>query len=58
MKTSIFNLCDFFNNGKRHYDIFKLNKENFDLSREDNLAGMENSMTYTCNQIDELPSYS
>ena len=49
----------FFNNGKRHYDIFKLNKENFDLSREDNLfAGMENSMTYTCNQIDELPSYS
>ena len=49
----------FFNNGKRHYDIFKLNKENFDLSREDNLfAGMESSMNYTCNQIDELPSYS
>ena len=48
-----------FQNGERYYDIFKLNKENFDLSREDNLfAGMENSMTYTCNQIDELPSYS
>ena len=47
-----------FQNGERYYDIFKLNKENFDLSREDNLfAGTENSMTYTCNQIDELPLY-
>ena len=56
-------LCSFgvilFQNGERYYDIFKLNKENFDLSREDNLfAGMESSMNYTCNQIDELPSYS
>ena len=48
----------FYENGTRYYDIFKLNKQNFDLSREDNiLGGLDFSTTYTCSQIDELPSY-